>query len=119
MVGSPNYVRFVYDGDLSDTESDVSPPPGSAQIETLFNQYFAGQGMATDPAGEPYDPCYPAACDTIGNLSTAALNEMSDGAAHATLTLAKSKSGFFEDGSRVGKRQKTGKKFSPRGHEHR
>jgi hypothetical protein len=36
---------------------------------------------------------------------TKALSEMSDGAAHATLTLARSKTGFFEDDSRVGKRK--------------
>ncbi len=141
MLGSPNYVRFVYDGDGS--SEDVVGPPGSGQIEGLFNGYFASQGLATDPtafdgrsdygpfiaagvpagglftgaegektpeqeavyggtAGEPYDPCYHQACDDITNLSTKALNEMSDGVAHSTLTLARSKSGFFEDGSRVG-----------------
>ena len=30
---------------------------------------------------------------------------MSDAAAHATLTLARSRTGFFEDGSRVGARK--------------
>jgi Zn-dependent M28 family amino/carboxypeptidase len=144
MVGSPNYVRFVYDGDGSDTPT--AGPPGSAQIEALFNRHFAGQGQATDPtafdgrsdygpfiavgipagglfmgaegiktpeqaavyggtAGLAYDACYHQACDTINNLNTKALSEMSDGAAHATLTLARSKTGFFEDGSRVGKRK--------------
>jgi Zn-dependent M28 family amino/carboxypeptidase len=47
MLGSPNYVRFVYDGDGSDTPT--AGPPGSGQIEALFNNYFAGQGLATDP----------------------------------------------------------------------
>ncbi len=47
MVGSPNYVRFVYDGDGSDTPQ--SGPNGSAQIERVFNAYFASQGLATDP----------------------------------------------------------------------
>jgi Zn-dependent M28 family amino/carboxypeptidase len=138
MLGSPNYVRFVYDGDGSD--SDPAGPPGSAQIEAIFNQYFASQGLATEPtafdgrsdygpfiavgipagglfsgaegektaeeaaiyggtAGEPYDPCYHQACDTINNLSTKALNELGDGAAHAVMTLARSRTGFFEDGS--------------------
>jgi Zn-dependent M28 family amino/carboxypeptidase len=41
MLGSPNYVRFVYDGDSSD--------PASGQIETLFNDYYASQGMQTEP----------------------------------------------------------------------
>ena len=139
MVGSPNYVRFVYDGDGSATPA--AGPPGSAQIEALFNDYFAGRGLATDPtafdgrsdygpfiatgvpagglftgaegvktpeqaavyggtAGVAYDPNYHAAGDTTNNLNTKALNEMSDAVAHATQTLARSRSGFFEDGSR-------------------
>jgi hypothetical protein len=132
MVGSPNFVRFVYDGDLSD-----SPPPpdgapeGSAQIEDLFLDYFAGQGLATEPtafdgrsdygpfiavgipagglftgaegiktaaqaaifggvAGEQYDPCYHLSCDTTNNLSATGLDQMSDAAAHATISLAQS-----------------------------
>ena len=40
MLGSPNYVRFVYDGDGSDSDAG---PPGSAQIEKIFTDYFAGQ----------------------------------------------------------------------------
>ncbi len=36
MVGSPNYVRFVYDGDGSDTE--VAGPPGSDAIEEDLHQ---------------------------------------------------------------------------------
>jgi len=47
MIGSPNYVRFVYDGDGSD--SDPAGPPGSAQIEDIFNGYFESQGLASDP----------------------------------------------------------------------
>jgi hypothetical protein len=50
MVGSPNYVRFVYDGDLSDSEPPPGgAPPGSGAIETLFRDYFASQGLATEP----------------------------------------------------------------------
>jgi len=132
MIGSPNFVRFVYDGNLSDSE----PPPGgapegSAQIEELFLDYFAGEGLQTEPtafdgrsdygpfieagipagglftgaegiktpaqaavyggtAGEQYDPCYHLGCDDIGNLSTLALEQMSDAAAHATISLAQS-----------------------------
>ena len=50
MLASPNFVRFVYDGNLSD-----SPPPpngapeGSAQIEDSFLKYFRNQGLVTDP----------------------------------------------------------------------
>ena len=50
-------------------------------------------------AGEAYDSCYHQACDTVSNLSTRALFELGDAAAHATMTLAMTKSGFFEDGS--------------------
>jgi Zn-dependent M28 family amino/carboxypeptidase len=138
MLGSPNYVRFVYDGDGSSL--GVAGPPGSAQIEKVFNDYFAGQGLPTDPtdfngrsdygpfieagipagglfsgaevektpaqaaiyggtAGEPYDSCYHQACDTVNNLNTKALFELGDGATHAIWTLARSRTGLFEDGS--------------------
>ena len=140
MTASPNFVRFVYDGDGSDTPQ--AGPPGSAQIESVFTGYFGSQGLASEPtafdgrsdygpfiaagipagglfsgaegiktaaqaetyggtAGVAYDPCYHQACDDITNLSTRALGEFADASAHATLTLARSRSGFFEDGSRV------------------
>ena len=45
MVGSPNFVRFVYDGDLSDSEPPAGgAPAGSAEIEQLFLDYFAEPG---------------------------------------------------------------------------
>ncbi|MPZ90719.1 MAG: M20/M25/M40 family metallo-hydrolase [Actinobacteria bacterium] len=47
MVGSPNYVRFVYDGDGSDTP--VAGPTGSAQVEDVFLDYFESVGLETDP----------------------------------------------------------------------
>ena len=126
MTASPNYVRFVYDGDGSDT--GTAGPPGSAQLESLFTNYFASQGLAiradgvrrplrlrsvhrgrhpgrrpvrrrggdqdggsrprptAAPPGAAYDPCYHQACDTINNVSTKALGEFGDAAAHATLT---------------------------------
>jgi Zn-dependent M28 family amino/carboxypeptidase len=139
MVGSPNYVRFVYDGDGSDTP--VTGPPGSGEIERIFTSYFEGQNLASSPtefsgrsdygpfieagipagglfsgaegvktaeeadvyggtAGEAYDKCYHQACDTLTNLNTKALAELGDAAAHATATLALTKKGLFEDGSR-------------------
>lgn len=153
MIGSANFVRFVYDGDLSDS----APPPGgaaagSAQIEDLFLRYFDRQGLATEPtafdgrsdygpfiengvaagglftgaegikteeqeaiyggvAGLAYDPCYHQACDTFTNLSHEVLDQMSDAAAHATLTLAKSKSPITK--AQGGKKQKA--KSSRRG----
>ena len=138
MIGSPNYVRFVYDGDGSDTAT--AGPPGSAEIEKVFTDYFASQNLSSEPtefngrsdygpfievgipagglfsgaegiktdveaalfggmAGEPYDACYHEACDDITNLSTKALNELGDGAAHAVLTLALSKRGLYPDAS--------------------
>lgn len=132
MVGSPNFVRFVYDGDLSDsTPPPGGAPEGSAQIEQLFLDYFNSQGLPTEPtafdgrsdygpfievgipagglftgaegikteeqaeiyggtAGEQYDPCYHLGCDDIRNLSVRALDQMSDAAAHVTITLAQS-----------------------------
>ena len=133
MIGSPNFVRFVYDGD--NTLGDpVTPPPGSAQIEGLFLDYFGERGLETLPTafdgrsdygpfievgipagglftgaegiktqeeaaifggvpGEQYDPCYHEGCDTILNLSYRALDQMSDAAAHATITLAQTEGG--------------------------
>jgi Zn-dependent M28 family amino/carboxypeptidase len=143
MLGSPNYVRFVYDGDGSAT--GTSGPPGSAEIEAIFDNYYAGQGLATDPtefdgrsdygpfiavgipagglfsgaegiktpeqaavyggtAGVAYDSCYHQECDDVNNLNPKALAELGDGAAHAVLTLAMTKTGFFPDGSRTAKR---------------
>ena len=50
MVGSPNFVRFVYDGDLSNSPPlPGGAPEGSAQIERLFLDYFASQGLITEP----------------------------------------------------------------------
>jgi Zn-dependent M28 family amino/carboxypeptidase len=127
MVGSPNYGRFVYDGDGSDTPD--AGPSGSGVVEEVFNNYFASQGLAVLPtafdgrsdygpfidagipagglftgaediksadeaklfggtAGEAFDPCYHAACDDITNLNKTALDQMSDGVAHATLVFA-------------------------------
>jgi hypothetical protein len=133
MVGSPNFVRFVYDGDLSDSEPpEGGAPAGSAEIERLFLDYFESQGLETEPtafdgrsdygpfifagipagglftgaeelktpeqaaiyggvAGQPYDPCYHLGCDDLGNLNRVALDQMSDAAAHATITLAQEK----------------------------
>lgn len=43
MIGSPNFVRQVYDGDGSDTPD--AGPNGSAIIEDVFNKYFTKQGL--------------------------------------------------------------------------
>ena len=154
MLASPNFVRFVYDGNL---DSGLPLPPGGAPaasgaIEKIFLDYFAAQGLPTAPtafdgrsdyrafiqngipagglftgaevvktaaqaavyggaAGEQFDPCYHAFCDTLATLNGAppavalanpanaaalmgngfvGLDQMSDAAAHATITLAQS-----------------------------
>jgi Zn-dependent M28 family amino/carboxypeptidase len=45
MVGSRNFVLFVYDGDGSAT-ARRGLPPGSAAIERVLTSYLAGQGLA-------------------------------------------------------------------------
>jgi Zn-dependent M28 family amino/carboxypeptidase len=44
MIGSPNYVFFVYDGDDSDGEGAGPGPAGSAQIEALFESFYGTFG---------------------------------------------------------------------------
>ena len=132
MLASPNYVRFVYDGDGSDT--GTAGPAGSDAIEATFTSYFASKGLATVPtafdgrsdygpfiavgipagglfsgaeglktperaavfggvAGAAYDACYHQACDTIANINPTGLEELADGAAHATAVYAYARSG--------------------------
>jgi Zn-dependent M28 family amino/carboxypeptidase len=50
MVGSPNVVRFVYDGDNSafpPGPGSAEGPPGSGAIERLFHEYFRSVGLAS------------------------------------------------------------------------
>ena len=47
MIGSPNFVRFVYDGNGSDTP--LAGPNGSKNIERVFLDYFADQVLDTEP----------------------------------------------------------------------
>jgi len=47
MVGSPNHVFFIYDGDDSDAVGAPAGPAGSAQIEKTFERYF-------DSVDEPF-----------------------------------------------------------------
>jgi aminopeptidase Y len=47
MVGSPNHVFFIYDGDNSDNVGAGAGPAGSAQIEKVFESYF-------NSVGEPF-----------------------------------------------------------------
>ncbi len=51
MIGSPNYVRFVYDGDNSrfgEDDGAAIGPAGSGEIEKLFADYFRSQGLASE-----------------------------------------------------------------------
>ncbi len=131
MVGSPNSVNFVYDGDGD--ALGVSGPNGSGVIEDVFTDFFTSQNEFSEPtdfdgrsdyfgfieagipagglftgaegikseeqqdrydgtAGDPYDPCYHAACDDISNVDTDTLDIMSDAVAHSTLTFAETTS---------------------------
>jgi aminopeptidase Y len=135
MVGSPNHVFFIYDGDNSDGVGAPAGPPGSDLIEKKFEEFFDSRGIsykgtdfsgrsdygpfiapgvdipagglftgaegiktpeeAANPdwggvAGEQYDQCYHAACDTFGNVNLFALDTNSDAIAYATLSYAMS-----------------------------
>jgi Zn-dependent M28 family amino/carboxypeptidase len=47
MVGSPNFVRFVYDGDGD--AFGTKGPTGSNVVEEVFLDYFESQGLPTEP----------------------------------------------------------------------
>jgi aminopeptidase Y len=133
MVGSPNHVFFIYDGDNSDGVGAPAGPPGSDLIEEKFEEFFDSRGIpykGTDfsgrsdygpfiaagvdipagglftgaegiktadevalwggIAGEQYDQCYHAVCDTFDNVDLFALDTNSDAIAYATLSYAMS-----------------------------
>jgi Zn-dependent M28 family amino/carboxypeptidase len=51
MVGSPNFVRFIYDGDNSafpPGPGAAEGPPGSDVIEQAFADFFESEGLATE-----------------------------------------------------------------------
>jgi Zn-dependent M28 family amino/carboxypeptidase len=45
MVGSPNHVFFIYDGDDSDLVGAGPGPAGSAEIEEVFEGFFKARGV--------------------------------------------------------------------------
>jgi len=45
MIGSPNHVFFIYDGDDSDGIGAGPGPAGSAEIEQVFETYFNARGV--------------------------------------------------------------------------
>jgi Zn-dependent M28 family amino/carboxypeptidase len=75
MVGSPNHVFFIYDGDDSDGIGAGPGPAGSAQIEKTFEQFFTSRGLpykGTDFSGRSdYGP-FIAAKVPSGGLFTGA-----------------------------------------------
>ena len=53
MVGSPNFARFIYDGNGSAFPDVGGGPEGSGAIERVFQRYFEAKGLATSPT--PFD----------------------------------------------------------------
>jgi Zn-dependent M28 family amino/carboxypeptidase len=79
MIASPNYGRFIYDGDASDTDSTGSA--GSGVVESVFTRYFAALGLGTAPTAfdgrSDYDG-FVAAGIPAGGLFTGAEDPMTD-----------------------------------------
>ena len=75
MIGSPNFVYFIYDGDDSDGVGAGAGPAGSAQIEKTFEAFFNSRGLpfkGTDFSGRSdYGP-FIAAGVPSGGLFTGA-----------------------------------------------
>ena len=76
MFASPNFVRFVYDGDNSTDEGEAGPP-GSAEIEQVFLDHFESAGLETTPTAfdgrSDYGPFIaPAAFVAAGGLFSGA-----------------------------------------------
>ena len=76
MVGSPNHVFFIYDGDDSDGVGAGPGPAGSAEIEKLFEGFYASRGIpfkGTDFSGRSdYGPFITIAGIPSGGLFTGA-----------------------------------------------
>lgn len=76
MVGSPNFVREIYDGDGNILGEPG--PAGSAAVEAVFNQFFFGRGLQTSVTGIfiPSDSTPFALADIpVGGLFTGANEE--------------------------------------------
>jgi Zn-dependent M28 family amino/carboxypeptidase len=77
MVGSPNHVFFIYDGDDSDGVGAPAGPAGSAEIEKVFEAFYTQRGVpfkGTDFTGRSdYGPFIAAGIDIpAGGLFTGA-----------------------------------------------
>jgi Zn-dependent M28 family amino/carboxypeptidase len=75
MIGSPNHVFFIYDGDNSDNVGAGAGPAGSAEIEKTFEAFYTMKGLpfkGTDFSGRSdYGP-FIAAGVPSGGLFTGA-----------------------------------------------
>ena len=118
MVGSPNFVRSVYEGP-DEVEGIFGSYFEARNIEVETNSALDGrsdhgpfqdrgvptgglfsgaEGAKTEDqeaafggeAGVPFDACYHQECDDVENLNERALNQFSDAAAHAAAVLAQS-----------------------------
>ena len=72
-IGSPNFVRFIYDGDGS--AFGLPGPPGSEAIEAFFEDFYASRGLAFEPTEISFRSDYAAFFDQgipFGGLFTGA-----------------------------------------------
>ena len=80
MIGSPNYARFVYDGDGS--AFGIKGPTGSRSIEEVFEDFFASEGLASEPTAfdgrSDYDAFITAAIPAGGLFTGAEDNKTAD-----------------------------------------
>ena len=53
MLSSPNYVRFVYDGDGNAEPGNPAGPEGSGKVEQVFDDWFRAQGLQSERV--PFD----------------------------------------------------------------
>jgi len=73
MIGSPNFVRFIYDGDGS--AFGLEGPPGSEAIEKFYENFYADRGLASEPTEISFRSDYAAFFDSgipFGGLFTGA-----------------------------------------------
>jgi len=73
MIGSPNFVRFIYDGDGS--AFGLEGPDGSGVIEAFFEDFYGDEGLAFEPTEISFRSDYAAFFDSgipFGGLFTGA-----------------------------------------------
>ncbi len=78
MLGSPNFIRFVY--------AEAAAPPGSAELTSLLTAWFEGQGLAWAPidlTGHADHGAFSAAGVPVGGLFSGGREPMTDAQAAA------------------------------------